>query len=135
MKLDLSDRTNKLLSFIKRFKSNQTAKKIRITYQILWNLALIFMILIILGIGFTGGLGAGYFASLVKDEPVRSYENMKKDIYNYTETSDLYFADDIYLGRLRSDLVRQEVKLDHVSKDLTNAVIATEDEYFYQHKG
>lgn len=80
-------------------------------------------------------MGAGYFASLVKDEPVRSYESMKKDIYNYTETSDLYFADQVYLGRLRSDLVREEVKLDQVSKDLTNAVIATEDEYFYQHKG
>ena len=135
MKLDLSDRTNKLLSFIKRFKNNQTAKKIRITYQILWNLALIFMILIILGIGFAGGLGAGYFASLVKDEPVRSYESMKKEIYNYEETSELYFANEVYLGKLYTDLEREEVKLTDVSEDLINAVVSTEDEYFYQHDG
>ena len=64
MKLNLSEKTNKISSSFKRFKNNQTAKKIRITYQILWNLALIFMILIILGIGFTGGLGAGYFRIL-----------------------------------------------------------------------
>ena len=49
---------------------------------------------------FAGGVGAGYFASLVKDEPVRSYEGMKKDIYNYEETSELYFANDVYLGKL-----------------------------------
>ncbi len=60
---------------------------------------------------------------------------MKKDIYNYTETSDLYFADNAYLGKLRSDLEREEVKLDQVSGDLIHAIVATEDEYFYQHNG
>jgi len=93
------------------------------------------MILIILGIGFAGGLGAGYFASLVRDEPVRSYENMKKEIYNYEETSELYFANEVYLGKLYTDLEREEVNLTDVSEDLINAVISTEDEYFYQHEG
>ncbi|MFL6558936.1 MAG: transglycosylase domain-containing protein, partial [Bacillus sp. (in: firmicutes)] len=41
----------------------------------------------------------------------------------------------IYLGKLRTDLEREEVKLDDVSDDLVNAVVATEDEYFYKHKG
>ncbi|EKN65120.1 membrane carboxypeptidase [Neobacillus bataviensis LMG 21833] len=113
----------------------KTVKSARITYQVFWNLFLLVLTVVILGGSFATGVGAGYFASLVKDEPVRSYDSMKKDIYNYTETSDLYFANDVYLGRLRTDLVREEVKLDHVSKDLSNAVIATEDEYFYQHKG
>ncbi|WML40861.1 transglycosylase domain-containing protein [Neobacillus sp. OS1-2] len=113
----------------------KTVKSARITYQVFWNLFLLVLTVLILGGSFATGVGAGYFASLVKDEPIRSYDSMKKDIYNYTETSDLYFANDVYLGRLRTDLVREEVKLDHVSKDLANAVIATEDEYFYQHKG
>ena len=93
------------------------------------------MTVIILGGAFATGVGAGYFASLVKDEPVRSYDSMKKDIYNYTETSDLYFSDDVYLGKLRTDLEREEVKIDQVSDYLVKAVIATEDEYFYKHKG
>jgi penicillin-binding protein len=100
-----------------------------------WNFILIFFTIVILCISFGVGLGAGFFASLVKDEPVRSYSSMKKDIYDYTETSNLYFANDVYLGKLNSDLDRDEIKLDQVSKYLTDAVIATEDEYFYQHKG
>ena len=60
---------------------------------------------------------------------------MKKDIYNYEETSELYFANDVYLGKLYSDLEREEVKLDDVSHHLIDAVIATEDQYFYEHEG
>jgi penicillin-binding protein len=97
---------------------------------------LLFLFSMIIMIGaFGSGVGAGYFASLVKKEPVRSYSTMKKDIYDYTETSNLYFADDIYLGKLRTDLDRDEVKLDQVSDYLKNAVVATEDENFYQHHG
>src|SRR3954469_8662901 len=122
-------------SIIDLITHKKTVKGARITYQVVWNLILLVLTVVILGGSFATGVGAGYFASLVKDEPVRSYNSMKKDIYNYTETSDLYFANNVYLGRLRTDLVREEVKLDQVSKDLTNAVVATEDQYFYQHNG
>lgn len=126
------EKADSLLNFITHKK---TVKGARITYQVFWNLFLLLLTVVILGGAFATGVGAGYFASLVKDEPVRSYEGMKKDIYNYTETSDLYFADNVYLGKLRSDLVRDEVKLNQVSDNVINAVIATEDEYFYEHKG
>lgn len=117
------------------FTNKRTVRGASITYQVIWNLALIFLVMIILGGAFAGGVGAGYFASLVKDEPIRSYESMKKDIYNYEETSNLYFANDVYLGKLRTDLEREEVKLDKVSDFLIKAVVATEDEYFYEHDG
>ena len=125
----------KAKSILDLITHKKTVKGARITYQVVWNLILLVLTVVILGGSFATGVGAGYFASLVKEEPVRSYNSMKKDIYNYTETSDLYFTNNVYLGRLRSDLVREEVKLDQVSTDLTNAVIATEDQYFYQHKG
>ncbi|HEY2421950.1 MAG TPA: biosynthetic peptidoglycan transglycosylase, partial [Neobacillus sp.] len=115
--------------------NKKTVKNARITYKVVWNLLLLFLIVVLLGGAFATGVGAGYFASLVKDEPVRSYSSLKKDIYNYTETSDLYFSDNVYLGKLRSDLEREEVKVDQVSDFLVKAVIATEDQYFYQHKG
>ncbi|WP_449621350.1 transglycosylase domain-containing protein [Robertmurraya sp. Marseille-Q9965] len=117
------------------FTSKKTKKSASITYHVVWNLVLIFFVVIILGGAFAGGVGAGYFASMVKDEPIRSYDSMKKDIYNYEETSDLYFADDVYLGKLRTDLEREEVKLEDVSDYLIKAVVATEDEYFYEHDG
>lgn len=81
----------KLKSITNLFTHKRTVKSARITYQVFWNLLLLLMTVIILGGAFAGGVGAGYFASLVKDEPVRSYDSMKKDIYNYTETSDLFF--------------------------------------------
>ncbi|WP_066258182.1 transglycosylase domain-containing protein [Neobacillus drentensis] len=125
----------KAKSVLNIFTHKKTVKRARITYQVVWNLFLLVLTVGILGGSFATGVGAGYFASLVKDEPVRSYDSMKKDIYNYTETSELYFANNTYLGKLHTDLEREEVKLDDVSNDLVNAVVATEDEYFYKHKG
>ncbi len=135
MKVEKGKRNNKIKSIIHKLRAKKNAKKTRITLQVIWNLSLLFILLIILGISLAGGLGAGYFASLVKDEPVRSYESMKKDIYNYEETSELYFANDVYLGKLYTDLEREEIALKDVSPHLANAVIATEDKLFYEHKG
>lgn len=122
----------KLISFLNNKKTKKTA---RISYLVTWNLSLIFFIIVILGFSFAGGVGAGYFAALVKDEPVRSKADLKKDLYNYEESSQIYFADKVYLGMLKSDLERVEVPLEDVSDHLKDAVIATEDEYFYEHNG
>ncbi|WP_147532731.1 transglycosylase domain-containing protein [Bacillus marasmi] len=125
----------KLRSALQLFTNQKTVKGVRITYQVIWNLGLLFFIILMVGGTFALGVGGGYFASLVKDEPIRTYASMKKQIYNYEETSELYFANDVYLGKLRSDIDREEVKLDQVSQHLKDAVVATEDEYFYQHDG
>lgn len=125
----------KLRTGFQLFTNKKVVKSARITYQVVWNLALIFFLILLLGGTFALGVGGGYFASLVKEEPIRTYDSMKKQIYNYEETSELYFANDVYLGKLRSDIDREEVKLDQVSKFLQDAVVATEDEYFYTHDG
>jgi penicillin-binding protein 1B len=126
---------DRLKSIIYLFTHKKTVKSARITYQVVWNLLLLFFIVVLLGGAFAGGVGAGYFASLVKDEPIRPYENMKKDIYNYEETSELYFSNNKYLGTLRTDLEREEIRIKDVSKYLIDAVVSTEDEYFYDHNG
>ncbi|RAK21219.1 penicillin-binding protein [Anoxybacillus vitaminiphilus] len=113
----------------------KTLRKLRITYDVIWNLFLVFTIVLICGLFFGFGVGAGYFASLVKDMHIPSYEEMKKDIYNYEETTHIYFANNVYLGKFRSDIEREEIKLAQVSPYLIKAIIATEDEYFYEHKG
>lgn len=84
---------------------------------------------------FVFGLGAGYFASLVKDEPVRTVAVMKQDLYDYEKTSKLYFANNEYIGDIRSDLHREKVSLDKIPQTLIDAVISTEDENFYDHNG
>jgi penicillin-binding protein len=106
-----------------------------ITYEVCWNLFLIFLIFALCAICFAVGLGAGYFASLVKDMPIPSYQEMKADIYNYEKTTHIYFANNVYLGSFRTDLEREEVKLEDVSPFVVKAITATEDEYFYEHHG
>ncbi|UOQ86313.1 transglycosylase domain-containing protein [Gracilibacillus salinarum] len=107
----------------------------RISYHIIWNIILFFIAIALVGGFFVAGLGAGYFASLVDDEKIQSEEEMASAIYNYAETSELYFANDVFLSEVSADLLRDETTLDHVSTYVQNAVIATEDEYFNTHNG
>lgn len=123
---------NKIMSI---WKTGKVQKTSRITYDVVWNIILFFLIIGFIGAFFVGGLGAGYFASLVKDQPIRSYADMKEDIYNYEETSKLYFANNVYIGDVQADLYREETALDNISPTLVQAVIATEDEYFEEHQG
>src|SRR5699024_341979 len=80
------------------WQKGKIQRSLRITYDVFWNVILFFLIIGFFTVLFGGSVAAGYFASLVKDEPIRDYESMKKDIYNYEETSKLYFADEIYMG-------------------------------------
>lgn len=117
------------------WKSGKIERSFRITYDVVWNVLLFFIVIGFISLFLGLGIGAGYFASLVKDEPVLDYETMKKDIYNSEETSKMYFANNIYLADVRSDLHREKIALDEIADTLIHAVIATEDEYFNEHKG
>ncbi|SIS52183.1 transglycosylase domain-containing protein [Salimicrobium flavidum] len=121
--------------FRERWQDGTIFKYTRITYDVAWNILLFFIIIGIIGLFFAGGVGAGYFASLVEDEPIRSEQELTESIYNYEETSELYFKGDQFLGDVRSDLYREEVQLDNVSNHLVNAVVATEDGNFEEHNG
>src|SRR5690625_1434399 len=121
--------------FLHLSEKHHLERTFHITYDIIANIVLFFIISGALLVIFAGGVGAGYFASLVKDEPIRPYDEMKKDIYNYEETSKLYFANNVYIGDIRADLHREEIDLDDVSDLIKKAVIATEDELFYEHNG
>lgn len=127
-----SDNQNKWLEI---WHKGKLQKFFRVSYDVFWNVLLFFIILGLIGFFFVGGVGAGYFASLVKDEPIRSKAEMEKRIYNYEETTLVYFDNNQYLGKLSSDLYREEINIDDVSEHVINALIATEDEYFFEHPG
>lgn len=134
--MDLKDLFQQMSKKIKStINTGKIQRVFRITYDSIWNIILFFIIIGFIGLFFASGVGAGYFASLVKDEPIHPYDSMENAIYNYEETSKLYFANNKLLGDIRADLHRENTTLDKVSDTLINAVVATEDEYFTEHPG
>jgi len=93
------------------------------------------LVLGFMGIFAAGGVVTGYVAALVKDEPVRGYEEIHKKIFSNYLTGFAYFNDGSLIGQLRAEEDRRLVKKSEVSPYLINAIIATEDKHFYEHHG
>jgi penicillin-binding protein 1B len=81
------------------------------------------------------GVAAGFVASLVKSEPVRSKEDLSAKISSWSQTSQGFFRDGSPIGYLRADADRKVVTVNDVSPYLIDALISTEDREFYQHNG
>ncbi|HJV46746.1 MAG TPA: transglycosylase domain-containing protein [Bacillota bacterium] len=92
-------------------------------------------LLLIMGAVFSGGVASGYVASLVKDDPLRSYNEISEKITSNYLTGFAYFNDKTLIGQLRTEEDRRLVKKEEVSPHLVNAIIATEDRHFYEHRG
>lgn len=118
-----------------RWTSTKWFKRLSITSGVIWNLALILAILLVTGGVFAASVGAGYFASLVDEEKLRTPDEMRGEIYSYEETSEMFFDNEVYIGKIQTDLERKETSLDKISDVAIDAVLATEDEYFMEHEG
>ncbi|GAA4717268.1 transglycosylase domain-containing protein [Brevibacillus fulvus] len=89
----------------------------------------------LIGLFIAGGVVVGYVASLVKDEPVRTYAEYHQKIFSNYLTGFVYYSDGSLIGQLRAEEDRRLVKIPDVSPYLINAIIATEDRNFYTHHG
>lgn len=81
------------------------------------------------------GAAAGYIASLLKEEPLRSEAQIRQQLAGWTQTSHAYFGDGSPIGAMRTDADRKWVAREEVSPALIDALIATEDHRFYEHSG
>ncbi|HSP23227.1 MAG TPA: transglycosylase domain-containing protein, partial [Planococcus sp. (in: firmicutes)] len=135
----MQEKFKKVLSRSEETYNKWTATKwyrrLNITTGVFWNLAILLFIILVTGGVFAASVGAGYFASLVDEEKLRTPDEMKQQIYSYNETSEMYFDNDIYIGNIQTDLERKETTLAKVSDYAIDAVLATEDEYFSEHEG
>lgn len=96
----------------------------------------ILLIIVLLVVGSLGaGTAVGYFASLVHGSEPPKQEEMISQIQDYTRKSNMYYADGSLISEVRSDLLRTPVSLDNVSDFVINALVSTEDEYFFEHEG
>lgn len=110
-------------------------RKGRTVWRILWGITQLTILIVFMGAFFAGGAAAGYIASLVKDDPVRTYEDVSTQVFSNHLTGFAYFNDKALIGQLRAEEDRRLVKKEEVSPHLINAIIATEDRHFYEHRG
>ena len=105
------------------------------TYDTIWNVIL-FTILSLTLVGILiFSIGLGYFAALVNDDVNYTSEEVKTQLTQITESTNVTFASGENLGTLKSDLIRESISYEDMSENVMNALIATEDENFYEHNG
>ncbi|MGX6969378.1 transglycosylase domain-containing protein [Vagococcus bubulae] len=108
---------------------------INVTYRVFRSL---FILLIIVGLALATlgiGTGIGYFASLVKTVDVPEKDELIKKISDLDQQSNITYSDGSLVSVIKSDLVRTNVSSDKISDFIKEALVTTEDENFFEHKG
>lgn len=90
---------------------------------------------LIVAFGLALGIGIGYVVSVTNQQEIPTYKQMKRQLEDTDGSTSLYFANDVKLGNVKSDLVRQKISNKEMSPYLKKAIVATEDSYFYRHNG
>ncbi|MEG2709154.1 MAG: biosynthetic peptidoglycan transglycosylase, partial [Vagococcus sp.] len=127
--------TNKNDSDTTNDHKNKAIFTFNVVYRVMRSLFLI-GILAISALGFLGvGLGLGYFASLVSDVKVPTKEELTQKINDVEQQSKILYAEGELVSVIKSDLIRTSVKSEDISPLIKQALVATEDENFYDHKG
>lgn len=93
-------------------------------------LRLLFIIIIVGGFAVAGGL-LGAYMGIIESTPSLNTADVKPESY----TSFIYDADGNEIDNLHGEENREYVQLSMIPKNLQNAVIAIEDERFYDHNG
>ena len=92
-------------------------------------------ILGVMAVLLAGGAAAGYVASIVKDEPVRSEQMIQQQVGQNAVTGFAYFRDGAPIGQLGTEEDRWLVEYNDIPQIIIDAVLAIEDNHFYEHKG
>ncbi|MDR2465118.1 MAG: penicillin-binding protein [Streptococcaceae bacterium] len=112
-----------------------TAMTISIVIRVFRSIGMVFVAFFLLGGALLFGIGAGYFSYLVSDANVPSKASLEKKLEDLEEVSTLTYSNGKKIATIKSDLVRTTVKSSQIAPIMKKAMVATEDEYFYQHNG
>ncbi|MGX7204135.1 transglycosylase domain-containing protein [Enterococcus pingfangensis] len=108
---------------------------LNVSLRVIKSLLLGFIVVLFLGGLLVVGIGAGYFAHLVEGTPTPTKTEMKQEVGDIAEPSKLLYADEQELATIQSDPIREKVDSDEISTWVKKALVATEDENFYEHRG
>ena len=104
-------------------------------FDVLKRFAIYILLIGLLMGALAGGIGLGYFANLVSKTPPPSKEEMAEQINRVEQQSTLYYANGNPIANVRADVVRNVTQLSDISQYIVDGLVATEDEYFYEHPG
>ena len=155
MQNQLNELKRKMLEFFQLVKSNINHKKsekvseekkqdgpvgriLSILGSILAAIKGVLNILFILGfIGglFGAGVALGYGVALFDKAKVPPAEDLVKQVKNVSSISEIVYADGSVIASIESDLLRTSVSSEEISDNLKKAIVATEDEHFFEHNG
>lgn len=113
-------------------------KTLSILGKILSGLKVAFNALFILSfIGglFGAGVAVGYGVALFDRVNLPKTEELIKQVKDISSISEIKYADGSTIASIEGDLLRTSVTSEVISENLKQAVIATEDEHFNEHKG
>ena len=91
----------------------------------------VFIVLFLVGSIAAAGMAFGAFMGIVDSAPTLNTEDVVPESY----TSIIYDLDGNEIDRLHGEENREYVKLSSIPVDLRNAVVAIEDQRFYEHNG
>lgn len=82
-----------------------------------------------------GAAAFGYVSAVLKDEPVRSKEEIMEKVNDNIITGFVHFNDDSLIGQLRSEEDRRLAELREIPQGIIDAVLSIEDNNYYNHHG
>lgn len=108
---------------------------LNVSLRVIKSLLLGFIVVLFLGGMLVVGIGAGYFAHLVEGTPTPTKSEMKQKVGDIAESSKLLYSDDREIATIQADPIREKINSDEISPWVKKALVATEDENFYEHRG
>lgn len=108
---------------------------INVILRVFYSILLIGISLLVIGGALGAGIGIGYFTYLVEDTKLPEKKQLQRDLGDMTQTSHLAYSDNSQIAAIRSDLLRTNISVNEISPLIKTAIIATEDEHFYEHNG
>lgn len=120
--------TSRINSSSSKNNNNKDSNKKKDKFKILRVAGILFLVILVLGVA--GGTGL-VFASLKDVQPVTKALLDEKTY----QTTKIYYANGDLLSNAPSQNKKEPIELDQMPKDLINAIVAIEDERFYEHNG
>ncbi len=94
----------------------------------------LFIVGFIVGL-FGVGVALGYGVALFDKVRSPQIEELVHQVKDISSISELTYADGTVISSIESDLLRTFIPSEQISENVKNAIIATEDEHFKEHKG